>query len=114
MTTNNSNLMPMQMKYSGSNNTTKEEQIPLKLNIVRVEELFVHAHLIDALLGKLKRSKENRIDDARPRHGHAKTAVHAWIQELDLGSGGFVAAASEAVALVDAFGSVDGEDLWSS
>jgi hypothetical protein len=76
-----------------------------------VQQLFIHSHGVDALLRKLKGGKENSIHDAGARHGDTETAVHAWIQELDLGPGGFVAAAGEAVALVDAFCGVDGEDL---
>jgi hypothetical protein len=67
--------------------------------------------LVDALLGELKRGEENGIDDAGARHGYTKTAVHAWVQKLDLGSGCFIAATCEAVALVDALCGVDGEDL---
>jgi hypothetical protein len=83
----------------------------LGLQIVRPQQLFIYAHLVDALLCKLKRREENRIHNARARHRDAETAVHAGVHELDFGSSGFVAAASEAVALVDAFCCVDWEYL---
>jgi hypothetical protein len=75
----------------------------LLLHSIRGKQLLIYRHLVDALLGKLKRGKENSID-----------AVHARVHELDLGSRGFVAAADEAVALVDAFCRVNGEDLGMS
>jgi hypothetical protein len=86
----------------------------LLLHSIRGKQLLIYRHLVDALLGKLKRGKENSIYDARARHGNAEAAVHARVHELDLGSRGFVAAADEAVALVDAFCRVNGEDLGMS
>jgi len=41
--------------------------------------------LLDALLNELKGREEDGIDDARPAHGHAQSAVHVALEELDLG-----------------------------
>jgi hypothetical protein len=76
-----------------------------------VKELFVHGHLINALLCKLECGKENGVDDAGARHGDAQTSVHARVQKLDLGPGRLVSASDEAIALVDALCGVDWEDL---
>jgi hypothetical protein len=35
------------------------------LHSIRRQQLFIHRHLIDALLGKFERGKENSVDDAR-------------------------------------------------
>jgi hypothetical protein len=79
-----------------------------------VEELFIHSHVVDALLRKFKRSKEYSIDNTRARHGDTQTSVHPWVQELDLRSSRFVSATDKAVELVNSFGRVNGEDQYSS
>jgi hypothetical protein len=40
---------------------------------VFAQKLFVERHPVDALLGKLKRCKENSINDTRAAHGHTET-----------------------------------------
>ena len=77
-----------------------------------MQELLVHGHVVDTLLRKFERGKEDGVDDTGARHGNTEAAVHAWVHELDLGSCCFVSAAREAIALVDALRRVNREDLF--
>lgn len=64
--------------------------------------------LVDALLPKLKRRKEDGVEHAGPGHGHAEAAVHLTLEEVDLDRLHFLSfRVEESVSLVDAFGRVD-------
>jgi hypothetical protein len=78
---------------------------------VLTQQLLVDLDAVDALLCEFERGEEDGVDDAGAAHGDAEASVHSRVQELDLGPALLVFAAHKAVALVDAFGGVDGEDL---
>jgi hypothetical protein len=78
---------------------------------VFMQKLLVDLDAVDALLCEFESGEEDGVDDAGATHGDAEASVHAWVQELDLGPALLVFAADETVALVDAFGGVDWEDL---
>jgi len=40
--------------------------------VIRAKKLLVVRHAVDALLGELECSKENRVDYAGARHGNTK------------------------------------------
>lgn len=65
--------------------------------------------LVDALLPKLKRRKEDGVEQTRPRHGHAETAVHLALEKVDLDGLDFLSfGVEQRISLVDALGRVDG------
>lgn len=68
---------------------------------VRVKELLVDCHVVDALLSELECGEEDGVDYAGTRHGNTKATVHSGIEELDLGSRLLVSASDQTVALVD-------------
>lgn len=65
--------------------------------------------ILDVLLDKLKRGKENGIHQTRAAHGDCQAAIHVALEKGDFrGCFDFLAAGvEEGVALVDAFCRVD-------
>jgi hypothetical protein len=53
----------------------KQEKVSARRGIVLAQEFLIIRHAVDALLSEFKCGKENSVDDARSRHGHAE----AWV-----------------------------------